>query len=175
MSNTRGGPAAGTSQDYQPGYPQSGYPQPGYPQEEGYPAGQYAGKQAAYSGGGGAKAGSVLAGVLMILAGVYSFLAGLAMVTKQTFFTFHAGYAYHWTTVNWGWTQLGLGIVVFLAGVCVLLGMVWARMVGVVLATLSALSSFLVLPFYPVWSIAMIVVDVFLIWALVSRGRRVRT
>jgi hypothetical protein len=175
MSSTRGRPGAGTGQDYESGYPQGGYPpQAGYPQQQGYPQAGYEGRQAAYSGGAGAKVGSMLAGVLMILAGAFGFLAGLAMVTKTAFFHFPAGYAYNWTTHNWGWTQLALGAVVFAAGVCVLLGMTWARVVGVVLATLSAVSSFLVLPYYPIWSIVLVAVDVFIIWALVARGRQSR-
>ncbi len=175
MSSTRGRPGAGTGQDYESGYPQGGYPpEAGYPQQQGYPQAGYEGRHAEYSGGAGAKVGSMLAGVLMILVGALGFLAGLAMVTKSAFFHFPAGYYYNWTTHGWGWTQLIIGAVVFAAGVCVMLGMVWARMVGVVLATLSAISSFLVLPFYPIWSIVLVAVDVFIIWALVSRGRQSR-
>jgi hypothetical protein len=169
MSSTRGRPAADPQQA---GYPQAGYPpQTSYPQTEGYPA---SGERVTYSGGGGAKAGTMLGGILMIFAGVISFLAGLAMVTKTAFFHFPAGYAYNWTTHGWGWTQLIIGAVVFAAGVCVMLGMTWARIVGVILATLSAISSFLVLPYYPIWSVILIAVDLFVIWALVARGRHVQ-
>ena len=48
-----------------------------------------------------------------------------------------------------------------------MLGMVWARVVGVILATLSAVASFMSLPFYPIWSIILIAIDVFVIWSLV--------
>lgn len=72
----------------------------------------------------------------------------------------------------WGRTELIVGAVVFAAGVCVLLGMMWARIVGVILATLSAIGNFLVLPYYPVWSVILIAVDVFIIWSLVSREWR---
>jgi hypothetical protein len=45
--------------------------------------------------------------------------------------------------------------------------------VGIILATLSAVASFLVLPYYPIWSIIGIAVDLFIIWALVTySGRR---
>jgi len=50
--------------------------------------------------------------------------------------------------------------------------MTWARAVGVIVATLSALGSFLVLPYYPVWSVILIAVDMFIIWSLVAYGRR---
>jgi len=45
--------------------------------------------------------------------------------------------------------------------------------VGVILATMSAVASFMSLPFYPIWSIILIAVNLFIIWAMVSySGRR---
>jgi hypothetical protein len=108
----------------------------------------------------------------MILGGAFSFLAGLGVILKGGFFVSHGNYAYNWTTRNWGWTELIVGAVVFAAGVCVMLGMMWARVLGVVIATLSAVASFLWLPFYPLWAIVTIAVDVFIIWALVAGPRR---
>jgi hypothetical protein len=131
-------------------------------------------REARHSGegsGAGAMAGSALAGVLMIIGGAIAFLNGLAMVIKGGFFVYSANYAYHWSTKGWGWTHLILGAIIFAAGFGVLLGLAWARAVGVVLVTLAAIASFLTIPFYPVWSIVMIAVDVFIIWALISRRR----
>ena len=157
MSHTTGRPEAGS---------QAGY-------EQGTAHAPEQARVAERRGGGGAFAGAVLAGVLMILTGLYGFLAGLAMVLKAPFFVYHGGYLYVWSTHGWGWVELILGAVVCAAGACVLLGMVWARAVGVILATLSAIASFMVLPFYPIWSIIGIAVDVFIIWALVAySGRR---
>jgi hypothetical protein len=119
----------------------------------------------------GSIAGSVLGGTLMIIGGAIAFLNGLAMVIKGGFFTYNANYVYHWSTKGWGWTHLILGAVIFAAGFCVLLGMVWARVVGVFLATLGAVASFLTIPFFPVWSIIEVALFVFIIWALISRRR----
>ena len=116
-------------------------------------------------------AGSIVAGVLMIISGSIGFLSGLAKVLRGGFFVYHANYVYHWTTSGWGWVELAIGAVVFFAGVCVLLGMTWARVVGVMIATLSAVASFLTIPYYPLWSIVVIALDVFIIWALAVRGR----
>jgi hypothetical protein len=157
MSSTKGRPEAGTK---------AGYEQPTeYQPDQGRVAGRH--------GGAGAFAGAMLAGVLMILTGLYGFLAGLAMVLRPPFFAYHGGYLYVWSTHGWGWVELILGAVVVAAGACVLLGMVWARAVGIILATMSAVASFLVLPYYPIWSIIGIAVDLFIIWALVAySGRR---
>ena len=157
MSSTKGRPEAGT---------QAGYEQPRESPAERAQA-------AERRGSAGAFAGAVLAGVLMILTGLYGFLVGLAMVLRAPFFVYHGGYLYAWSTHGWGWVELILGAVVVAAGACVLLGMVWARAVGVILATLSAVASFLVLPYYPIWSIIGIAVDLFIIWALLAySGRR---
>ena len=157
MSSTRGQAAQG-GQDYAT-----------YEQGAGYEA---APRHAGRGSTPGAIAGSFLAGSLMIIGGAIEFLNGLAMAIKGGFYTFNNGYLYHWNTTSWGWTHLAIGAVIFAAGVCVMLGMVWARVVGVFLAVLGAVASFLTIPFYPVWSIVTIALNVFIIWALITRGRR---
>ncbi|MGO8958094.1 MAG: hypothetical protein ACLQFR_12085 [Streptosporangiaceae bacterium] len=129
-----------------------------------------------YEGTGGSTA---LAAWLMILGGLWSFFLGLAIVVKKSYFTSLPSYssaahtyAYHWNIGAWGWANLILGIVVVAAGVCVLLGQEWARWTGIVLVVISALGTFLFLPFYPFWSIIIIAVDVFIIWALATARQR---
>jgi hypothetical protein len=122
---------------------------------------------------GGAWTGRILAGTLMIISGVLSILVGLAAIIRGSYFSLTGVYAYHWTVYSWGWTQLIVGAVVLAAGVCVFSGMMWARIVGVILAVLSAIGAFLFLPYKPIWSIVIIAIDMFMIWALMSSGRRV--
>ena len=43
--------------------------------------------------------------------------------------------------------------------------------VGVILAAISALANFAFIPYYPFWSMLIIAVDVFVIWALTAHGR----
>jgi hypothetical protein len=72
---------------------------------------------------------------------------------------------------TWGWIHLLLGLLVFFAGFAVLSGKVWGRTIGTILAVLSALTSFAFIPYYPFWSLAIITLDIFVIWALVAHGR----
>ena len=111
---------------------------------------------------------TVLASVLMMLAGLWGFFEGLVAITRQSFFATVPQYTYHWTVHSWGWVHFGLGIVLFAAGACVLLGQTWARVIGIVLAVFSGIANFMFLPYYPVWSIIMIALDVFVIWALAT-------
>jgi hypothetical protein len=60
---------------------------------------------------------------------------------------------------------------VAIAGVCLLADMTWARVTGVALASVSAIANFLYIPYFPVWSIIVIALDVFVIWALLMPRR----
>jgi len=145
-----------------------------YERETGYPPDPRQAQLAAEQGRGtGALAGSVLAGILMIIGGAVGFLDGLAMVIRGSWFVYHAGYYYHGTTYAWGWAALILGALVFVAGFAVIFGQVWARVIGVILASLSAVTHFLIIPYYPLWSLVLIAVDIFIIWALIARRRGV--
>ena len=53
-------------------------------------------------------------------------------------------------------------------GIFVLRGALWAGIVGIGIAGLSALANFLWLPYYPVWAILIITLDVIIIWALAA-------
>jgi len=124
------------------------------------------------TGPGGAALGfTVMAAVLMMLSGVWNFLEGLAAIIRGSFFIVLPNYAYNVSVRGWGWTHLILGAVVFLAGVCLFMDMLWARVVGVVLASLSAIANFLYIPYSPVWSIIVIAIDLVVIWALLVPRR----
>lgn len=46
-----------------------------------------------------------------------------------------------------------------------------ARIVGVMLAILSAVAMFMWLPYYPSWALAILALDIAVIWALTLHGR----
>jgi hypothetical protein len=132
-------------------------------------AGYLAAPQEMRADGGVAQSGStLLAATLLILSGLWGVFAGLTAVLKQSFFVAQPNYTFQFSVHGWGWIHLVLGIVVFAAGACVLLGRTWAKALGIVLAVFSGLSYFLFLPYYPAWSIVLIGVDAFVIWALAS-------
>lgn len=45
-------------------------------------------------------------------------------------------------------------------------GPLWGRVVGIAITLLSMLTNLLFIPYYPVWSLLIIALDVFVIWAL---------
>ncbi|NMH96990.1 DUF7144 family membrane protein [Pseudonocardia acidicola] len=118
---------------------------------------------------------AVFAAVLMILMGVFHAIAGLVALFNQTYYVVPA--ANMVVTVSytgWGWVHLIGGIVIFLAGVALLAGQTWARVVAIVLAGLSAIVNVAFLTAWPVWSVIVIALDVMVIYALTVHGKELK-
>jgi hypothetical protein len=109
---------------------------------------------------------SVFAGVLMIVAGAYHALAGIAALVNDRVYVRTPDYVYSFDLTGWGWAHLVLGLLVAIAGIAILQGQAWGRVVGIVLAALSLVANFLFIPYYPIWSLAIIALDIAIIWAL---------
>lgn len=114
---------------------------------------------------------TVFAAVMMWLIGGFHAIAGLVALFEDEFYVLTPDYIFKFDVTTWGWIHLIAGIVVVLAGAALFSGAVWARTVGVILAVVSILANFAWLPWYPFWSIIMITVNVFVIWALTVHGR----
>ena len=114
----------------------------------------------------------VFAAVMMMLAGGFQTIAGIAAIFEDEFFVVGPNYVYDLDVTAWGWIHVLLGVILFAAGAGVLSGATWARVVGITLASLSAFANFFFIPYYPVWSIVIIALDVAVIWALSVYGRR---
>jgi len=56
------------------------------------------------------------------------------------------------------------------AGVSLLFGMLWARIVGVIAAALVAIANFMWLPYSPIWATVIIAACVTIIWSLTTHG-----
>jgi hypothetical protein len=113
------------------------------------------------------------AGILMIIGGSFAILAGLAAVINPDTFTARDA-LFEGTAESWGWWHLIVGTIVLLAGFGVFTGNVLARIVGVIGATISAISAFVWLPIYPIWGILIIAADIAVIWALTAHGRDIQ-
>ncbi|WP_456825988.1 DUF7144 family membrane protein [Cellulomonas sp. P5_E12] len=114
---------------------------------------------------------TVFAATMMILIGVLHAVQGVVAVANDTFYVAGQEWIFEFDVTTWGWIHLVAGLVVVLAGFFVLSGAVWARTVGVAVAVLSILLNFAWLPYYPWWSLVIIALDVFVIWALTVHGR----
>jgi hypothetical protein len=115
-----------------------------------------------------ARGGLVFAATMLMIVGVFQFFQGIAAIAKGDFFVAGPNYLYSINTTGWGWIHLLIGALVAVTGYFVFTGADWARGAGIALAAFSALSQFFFLPYYPVWGLVIIAIDVFVIWSLAT-------
>lgn len=111
-------------------------------------------------------------GLYLTIAGLLTFLVGLAFVVRHGFYHAFAGYAYNWGIVSWGWVLFGLGIVTFAVGACHLLGLPWTRPAGILMAVLTIVAGFMIVPFYPLWGIIVVALGLAAVWGLAHGAER---
>jgi hypothetical protein len=114
---------------------------------------------------------STFAGVLMITIGIWHAIVGFAGILENEFYAATPNYVLELDATAWGWTHLIAGAIVALAGFGIFSGAVWARTVGVVMAVVSMIANFAFIPYQPVWSMALIALNIVVIWALTVHGR----
>jgi hypothetical protein len=118
----------------------------------------------------------VFGGVMMILLGLFQIVQGIvALLDDEYFLVTQNGLVVNVDYTVWGWTHLVLGIIAGLTGVGLLAGNTLARVVGVVIASVSALVNLVFIPAYPIWSIIVITLDVMVIFAIVVHGRELKS
>ncbi|MDC0770560.1 DUF7144 family membrane protein [Streptomyces sp. HD] len=114
--------------------------------------------------------GVVFAACMMTIIGLYQVIVGMAAIIDDSFYQDVPNYPYDYDVNYWGWVHMGFGIVVLAAAFSLFSGKTWARVVGIVVASLSALENFFFTPYYPVWSVIIIALDVLVIWSLTGYG-----
>jgi hypothetical protein len=117
----------------------------------------------------------VFGGVMMIMLGAFQAIEGLVALFDNGYYLVRpSGLVVHVNYTAWGWTHLLIGVVAVLAGLGLLTGNMVARVVGVVVALLSALVNLAFLAAYPVWSTIVIALDVIVIYAIIVHGRELK-
>jgi hypothetical protein len=119
---------------------------------------------------GWAIGGIAFAGSILVLIGAFQFFQGLAAIIDDEFYVVARNYTYELDTSAWGWIHMILGVLLLVTGFALFARAGWAVVTAIVLAMLSALANFFFIPFYPFWSIVVIALNVFVIWALTRPG-----
>lgn len=114
------------------------------------------------------------AGFLMLLSATFQMIAGFAALFKQDVYVVGEKGLLALNYTQWGWVHLIIGVVLLLTALSLFNGNWWGRFIGVVLASLSAIANFAFISAYPFWSITIITLDVFIIYALLVHGDEVK-
>ncbi len=117
----------------------------------------------------------VFAAVMMTLLGSFHVIQGLVALLKDEYFLVgDSGLVVSVDYTTWGWVHVIGGLIIAAAGLALFAGQMWARVVGVLVAMLSAVVNLAFLSAFPVWSALMILLDVLVIWALTVHGSELK-
>jgi hypothetical protein len=117
---------------------------------------------------------AIFAGILLIMAGGFNVIYGLVALFKDELLVATRGGLLAFDTTQWGWITLLFGIFQVAVGLGILAGQSWARLFGVIAASLNAIAQLALLPAQPVWSTIIIAMNVLVIYALTVHGRELR-
>jgi hypothetical protein len=117
----------------------------------------------------------VFAGLMLVMLGLFQAIEGLVAIFDQGYYLVGSeGLVVNVDYTAWGWVHLILGVLAIAAGFGLIAGNMAARVVGVILAVLSAILNLAFIAAYPVWSIIVIAIDVIVIYAIVVHGRELK-
>lgn len=108
---------------------------------------------------------SVFAGAMLMLSGPLSILMGASGIALDNLFA-ASQYAYRFNLTSWGWIHLVVGVALVVAGLGVLTNQSWGRGAGVAVAGISLITQFMFVPYYPLWSIPVMTLDLLIVFAL---------
>ena len=110
------------------------------------------------------------AATMMTLIGVFQALDGIVAIFNDDFFIKTRNYTFNLDVTAWGWIHLVVGIAVFATGLGLFARKSWAGVTAIMLCMLSALTNFFFIPYYPIWALLVIGLDIWVIWALTRPG-----
>lgn len=124
---------------------------------------------------GGSTLRQALAGVaayataaLLLLAAASSIVQGIFALIDNRIVVITPNYIVAFNMTLWGCIHLIVGLAAAAIAVGLLRGTVWARIAAITIASLSIVSMFLWVAHSPVWSTLTIVLDIVVIWALLT-------
>jgi hypothetical protein len=109
---------------------------------------------------------TVFAAVMLFIAGMLDLFRGIMAIAEDDVFVTTPNYVFKFDLTSWGWIQLALGAIAMIVSFGLFSARTWARVLGVGIAGLLLIANFLSIPYYPVWSLTLIALYGFVIWAL---------
>jgi hypothetical protein len=118
----------------------------------------------------------VFGAMMMIMVGAFQAIAGLtALFNSDYYIVTENNLLINVDYTAWGWVHLGLGAIALAAAFGLLAGQMWARVVGIAMALVSAVVNLAFISAFPLWSILVISLDVLVIYAIAAHGREMQS
>ena len=112
---------------------------------------------------------------IMILIGIFGVLMGCVALFDESWFVTPPQSLFGLGPHGWGVAHLVVGLFALLAGFGLMRGKSWARVMGVIVAGVNALSQIAFQNSVPTWAVIMVGMDVLVIYAITVHGRELAT
>ena len=115
-------------------------------------------------------AGWVLfAGIMLLVVATLNIIWGIAAIDKANFFIADSKFIIS-DLSTWGWIVLIVGGLQMLGAFSIWSGGGYGRWVGIITACASSIAAMLSIPAYPFWALAILFIDVLIIYGLAAYG-----
>ncbi len=114
---------------------------------------------------------ALFAAILLVVIGCFNVIYGIAAIANSHVFVANAHYVFA-NLRTWGWITLIIGALQLLAAAGVMASNQLARWFGVAVLGLNAIDQMFFIPAYPLWSLAIIAMDIVALWGLCAYGSR---
>jgi hypothetical protein len=111
----------------------------------------------------------VFAGTMLFMVGMFDAIWGLGAVLNDKVVTVGGKGVLVWDVTVWGWIHIVVGCIMILTAVGLFAMKGWARWMGILFASLSAILQVGVLPAFPLWALLVVALDVIVIYQLTAR------
>jgi hypothetical protein len=116
---------------------------------------------------------ALFAAALLTVGGVLNVIYGIAAISQSHFFNQNTHYVFA-SLRGWGWVTLIIGIVELIAAASLFAGGSFGRYFGIVVGVFAAIGALLEIPAYPLWSIAIFALSLWIVWGLAQYGESER-
>lgn len=110
------------------------------------------------------------AGILLLVRAFFQAFLGVVALSKNDFYVVTPQHLAVFNYTAWGWGHIILSVILLTAAFSVFSGGIWGRTIASIAVGLSMVANLIFLPAYPVWSIAALVIDGFILYALLVHG-----
>ena len=113
---------------------------------------------------------ALFAAVLLMVAGTLNVIYGIAGISDAKFFVGDTQYVFS-SLHTWGWITVVLGVIQLTAGLSLMGGGTYGRVIGITAASLGAIGALLAVGgAYPFWSLGVFALCVIVIHGLIVYG-----
>jgi hypothetical protein len=115
----------------------------------------------------------VFATTMFFIVGAMDIIHGLQMILNEGWIVFGQVNVWYVDVTAWGWFTLVMGLFALIVSWAIYSGQTWARVVGIIAATLAAINAFAIMPYYTAAALTILALSVLVIWALAVHGDEV--